>query len=254
MDLIRNFRDKLNEEKSVLGPFMKTCDPAFVEIAGHAGFDFVILDMEHGPTDVMNLQNLVRAAQYADILPIVRVQDASEISIDKVLDIGAMGIQVPQINRPEQAAEVVKAARFAPDGSRGVCRFVRAADYSAKNRYEYFKKANENLVILQLEGQEAIENLEGILEVKGVDIIFIGPYDLSQSLGVPGQVDHPEVHKKMMHIIEKAREKGIVVGTFVDGMENAKLWRSLGVQYISYSVDVGLFFECCRDVVQKYGE
>lgn len=228
MNLINNFKNKIKKSKSVLGPFMKTCDPAFVEIAGHAGFDFVILDMEHGPIDVIGLQNLIRAAQCANVLPIVRVQDASAISIARVLDVGAMGIEVPQINSSKQAQDVVNAARYAPNGNRGVCRFVRAADYSAKDRFNYFKFANEILIILQLEGQEAIDNLEEILEVKGFDIIFIGPYDLSQSLGLPGQVDHPVVHKKMKYIIQKAKEKGIVVSTFVDGMESAKLWMEAG--------------------------
>ncbi len=250
--MLKKFKDNLQKGQNVLGPFMKTSDPAFVEIAGHAGFDFAILDMEHGPIDIIMLQNLIRAAQCSNIFPVVRVQDASEISINKALDVGAMGIQVPQIKSAQQANEVIKAARFSPDGNRGVCRFVRSANYSAKDKFEFFKEANENLLILQLEGTEAIENLEEILEVKGIDIIFIGPYDLSQSLGVPGQVNHPEVHMKMKYIIEKARGKEIVVGTFVDNMENAKLWKGLGVQYISYSVDVGLFYQYCNDIVEKY--
>lgn len=252
MSIVRDFKNKLNEGKSVIGPFMKSCDPAFVEAAGFAGFDFIILDMEHGPTDIMNLQNLLRAAQCANVLPVVRVQDSSEIMIDKVLDSGAFGVQVPQVTNAAQASEAVKAAKFGPEGNRGVCRFVRAAKYSSKDRFEYFKEANENLIILQLEGREAIENLEDILNVKGIDIIFIGPYDLSQSLGVPGQVDHPEVHNKMKHIISEAKKKGIVVGTFVDNMKNAKMWSGIGVQYVSYSVDVGLFYEHCRNLVGDF--
>lgn len=252
MKLVRDFKDKLKEGKSVIGPFMKSCDPAFVETAGFAGFDFVILDMEHGPTDIITLQNLIRAAQCAGVMPVVRVQDASEISIDKVLDAGALGIQVPQVNNSKQAEAAVKAAKFSPEGNRGVCRFVRAANYSSTDRFEYFKQANENLIILQLEGKEAIDNIEDILSVKGIDIIFIGPYDLSQSLGVPGQVDHPEVHDKMKYIISKAKEKGIVVGTFVDNKKNLLLWKDIGVQYLSYSVDVGIFYECCRNIVNDF--
>lgn len=252
MKLVKDFKEKLKAGKSVIGPFMKSCDPAFVETAGFAGFDFVILDMEHGPTDIMNLQNLLRAALCAGVMPVVRVQDTSEISIDKVLDAGALGIQVPQVNNAKQAVEVVKAAKFSPEGNRGVCRFVRAANYSSKDRFAYFKEANQSLIILQLEGREAIENLEEILNVNGIDIIFIGPYDLSQSLGVPGQVDHPEVHNKMKYIIGKARENGIVVGTFVDNMKNALQWRKMGVQYISYSVDVGIFYESCKNTINDF--
>lgn len=106
--------------------------------------------------------------------------------ISEVLDIGTGGIQVPQIVNALDAQKVIKQAKFAPKGMRGVCRFVRAAGYSSKDRYTYFREADETLVILQLEGKEALENMDEIIEVEGIDVIFIGPYDLSQSLGVPG--------------------------------------------------------------------
>ena len=248
--LLGSFKEKLRT-KGVVGPFMKTGDPAFVEVAGYAGFDFVILDMEHGPVDIFNLQNLIRAAQIAGIVPIVRTPDSNETSISKALDVGAMGIQVPQVSNAEQAESVVNAAKFSPQGNRGVCRFVRAADYSAKDRFEYFKDANENLVIIQLEGTEAINNIDDILAVDGIDILFIGPYDLSGSLGLVGQVDHPDVHAAMKKITEKVSAKGKHVGTFVDNEKNAKLWRNNGVSYISYSVDVGIFYEACADIVKR---
>jgi 4-hydroxy-2-oxoheptanedioate aldolase len=246
------FKQKLINKQSLIGPFMKTGDPAFVEIAGYAGFDFVILDMEHGPASIESMQNLIRGAQAAGVVPIVRTPDDTEISIARALDIGAAGVQVPQVSTAAQAKRVVAAAKYAPDGSRGVCRFVRAAHYSSCDRFEYFKGANENLVIIHLEGKEAIDNLDELLEVDGLDILFIGPYDLSSSLGVLGQVDHPKVRECMKEIIRKAAAKGKAVGTFVDNNENARLWRETGVQYISYSVDVGIFYEACRSIVQQF--
>lgn len=252
MEKIKKFKEKLESKQSVIGPFMKTIDPAFVEIAGYANFDFIILDMEHGPIDFVNLQNLIRATQSSNIIPIVRVQDDSEISIDRALDSGAIGVQIPQISNADQAQKAVAAAKFAPEGNRGVCRYVKAAKYSSLDKFEYFRTANELLIILQLEGQEAIDNLDEILRVEGIDIIFVGPYDLSQSLGIAGEMDNPILHDKMKYIIEKAREKNIVVGTFVDDLENASLWKSIGVQYISYSVDVGIFYEKCKEVVESF--
>ncbi len=118
------------------------------------------------------------------LLPIVRVLDLRKEPIAKALDIGATGVQVPQVATPEQVRQVLRAARFAPQGQRGVCRFVRAADYSGLPREQYFQQANDALVVIQLEGKEAIGNLEAILSVGGFDIVFIGPYDLSQSLGL----------------------------------------------------------------------
>ena len=247
--LLKNFKEKLKNAEVVIGPFMKASDPAFVETAGYAGFDFVILDMEHGPCTVETMQNLVRAAVISGSVPIIRTPDSSEESIGKALDIGAFGVQVPQVKNAFQAEEIIKKAKFFPKGERGVCRFVRAADYSAQDKSDYFKSANEAMVILQLEGKEAIENLEEIMHVDGIDIIFIGPYDLSQSLGVPGEINNPKVIEKISYIIEKAKEKGIVVGTFIDNMEAVKTWKEQGILYLSYSVDVGIFFQACKNIV-----
>jgi len=249
--MLDSFVEKLKNGKHVLGPFMKTGDPAFVEIAGYAGFDFVIIDMEHGPTNELALQNHIRAASCAGVLPIVRVGKLDEVSIARTLDVGALGVQVPQIETAEDAALAVRYAKYAPEGMRGVCRFVRAANYSAKDRFEYFKEANRSLLVLMLEGSKAIENMDSIFDVDGIDIVFIGPYDLSQSLGVPGQIDHPLVEERMRFVIEKAKAKGIVVGTFADQPATAKKWKDLGVQYIGYSVDVGIFYEACKSLAES---
>jgi len=250
-ELISNFKNKLFQGKHVLGPFMKTSDPAFVEVAGYAGFDFVILDLEHGPNNICNLQNLIRGAQCSGVLPIVRAPGTDEGVISKILDVGAMGIQIPQVSSAEDVRKVVRASRFSPNGERGVCRFVRAANYSAKDRFSYFKSADENLIIIQLEGLEAVNNLDEILKVDGIDILFIGPYDLSQSVGVPGQIDHPLVVEKMTKIVERARQANKYVGTFVDNIDNALKWKSRGIQYLSYSVDVGLFYEYSVGIVKS---
>jgi 4-hydroxy-2-oxoheptanedioate aldolase len=251
MNTLQAFKDKLSKGEPVYGPFMKTGDAAFVECAGHAGFDFAILDMEHGPVDFFNLQNLIRGAEASGILPIVRTCDSSETAISKALDLGAKGIQVPQIQSAEEAREVIKAAKYFPKGERGVCRFVRAANYSSTPRNEYFESANEALVILQVEGKQVLNQLDSILAVEGLDILFIGPYDLSQSLGVPGQVSHPTVIEAIQGIAEQAKKAGVVIGVFCDTFEAAALWRNAGIQYLSYSVDVGIFTEACASIVNQ---
>jgi 4-hydroxy-2-oxoheptanedioate aldolase len=247
---IKSFREKLKNSYTI-GPFSKTSDPAFIEILGYAQFDFVILDLEHGPNSVETLQNLIRAAQVADILPIVRVKENNLSIIGEGLDIGAAGIQIPKVENAEQAKMYINQVRFVPNGNRGVCRFVRAANYSAQNRFDYFKDADNIIVIMQIEGQEAISKLDEILEVDGIDLIFIGPYDLSQSVGIPGQIDHPLVTEKMMEIINLCNQHNVVVGTFVDNMENALKWKKAGVKYLSYSVDTGIFYEASRALTDK---
>jgi 4-hydroxy-2-oxoheptanedioate aldolase len=251
MELLNKFKKRLKEGKPVFGPFMKSLDPAFIEVAGCSGFDFVILDMEHGPAGFPELQNLIRAALIANTIPIVRTSDSSEVSIARPLDLGALGVQIPQVTSGDMVKACIKAARFFPEGERGVCRFVRAANYSLLKQDEYFRNANEILIIIQLEGKEAILDIDNILKVEGIDIIFIGPYDLSQSLGVPGQISHPLVIEAMNNIVKRARSLGIVVGTFTDTPQSAEMWKKAGVQYISYSVDVGLFANTCTQLVKE---
>lgn len=245
------FREKLSKGP-VLGAFSKTSDPAFVEILGHAGHDFVILDLEHGPNDLKTLEHLIRAAELGGVLPIVRTKEGDLGQIGAVLDIGAGGVQIPQIRSAKEARAVIRRARFGAEGERGVCRFVRAAGYSSVERNEYFREANHALVILQLEGRDAIDAIDDILEVPGIDALFLGPYDLSQSLGVPGQIDHPLVEKEMRRVAEKAAAKGVAVGNFTDKIESLEKWKSLGLRYLAHSVDVGIFYEAAKKIALDF--
>ncbi|MBD1426502.1 HpcH/HpaI aldolase family protein [Sphingobacterium arenae] len=246
---LSRFEEKLANGEIVIGPFSKTSDASMVEAMGYAGFDFIIIDLEHGPNSILNAQHLVRAAEISHTFPIIRVPELNPSHIGKALDIGAKGVQVPQITNAEEAARAISYAKFGPQGERGVCRFVRAANFSDKDRFEYFEQANKSFVILQLEGTEAIQNLEEIINVAGIDIAFIGPYDLSQSLGVPGQVTHEVVIEKMTEIIDKCLKKNIVVGVFTDQLESARYWKNVGVKYISYSVDVGIIQEASKTII-----
>ena len=248
---IKQFREKI-KNNFAFGIFMKTIDPAFVEIAGHSGMDFIILDMEHGSASIETMQNHVRAAQLSNMLPIIRVAHLDELAILQALDIGAAGVQIPKISTVEDARLAVEYSKYHPLGKRGVCRFVRAAAYSSNPREAYFSTANENtLVIIQLEGNNSFNELDAILSVKGIDIIFIGPYDLSQSLGLTGQTSHPFVVDVMQDIVKKAQAVGCTLGTFTDSQETYNLWKNAGVRYLSYSVDVGIFYEACVSLVNQ---
>ena len=249
---MKNLTDLIKEKGFVIGPFMKSSDPAMVEIAGYAGFDFVILDMEHGPVSLQQMQNMIRAANVAGVAAVIRTRDRIPESISQALDIGAQAVQIPQVTTAEEAHTVIQAAKFFPLGSRGVCRFVRAAGYSSIDRKEYFAKANATTqVIIQIEGVLGIKNFDSILEVPGVDILFIGPYDLSQSMGLPGEIDHPDVVAVMKEFVRKANKANKYIGIFTDTLANARLWRDAGVHYLSYSVDVGLYLSICENVVKE---
>jgi 4-hydroxy-2-oxoheptanedioate aldolase len=245
---------KLMGAGPVIGPFSLTTDPALVEIMGWAGFDYVVLDLEHGPSSLQNLQNLVRAAEVAGIYPLVRTKEGNLAMIGEALDVGAGGVVVPQVASARQAEAAVRRARFAPRGERGVNPCVRAARYSAMGRFEYFSAAGEAVIVLQIEGRQAVENLDEILQVDGVDVLFVGPYDLSQSLGVVGQVDHPLVVETITRIVGRCVEKGVCAGLFCSTPEAARHWMGQGARFISYGIDTGLFTAACRSAVKEVRE
>lgn len=245
-------KSAIQERGYVLGPFMKLDSPAVVELAGLGGFDFVIIDMEHGPLDVLTAENMVRAAHLRNVCAIVRVGENNPLMISRALDIGADGVQVPQISNAADAERAVAAAKFYPRGERGVCRYVRAADYSNLPKAEYFKQANrDTAVIIHIEGQEGLKNLDEILKVDGVDVLFIGPYDLSQSLGIPGDVQNPRVTAEVDRILNVAKAAGKIIGIFVEDVALARAYAARGIQYVSYSVDVGLILNQFKAITQQ---
>ena len=204
--------------------------------------------MEHGLSTTETINNHIRASLLTGMAPIVRVKGVDSHAIGSALDMGAIGVQVPNISTAEEAQKAVQSARFHPDGMRGVCRFVRAASYGGTNKEDYFREANQAILILQIEGKKGVENLDEILAVKGYDIIFIGPYDLSQSIGLPGQIDSPEVTSLICEISEKVSKKCAGLGTFSDCIQRGRSTLKLGsFNYIAYSVDISIF----RDAVIK---
>jgi 4-hydroxy-2-oxoheptanedioate aldolase len=242
----------LRKGKTVFGPFCKMHDPTIVELAALAGFDFVILDMEHGPLSIETVQQMVRTAEARGITPVVRVTENRDTLILRALDVGVQCIQVPKISTERDAGEVLKATLFHPHGERGMCRYVRAAAYTAIEKTEHFGKSNDDILsIIHIEGVEGLENLPSILTLEGIDVIFLGPYDLSQSCGVPGQVHHKKVEKHMHDAVALAKNQGKAVGTFVETVEDAKKWAKIGVQYISYAVDVGIILTAFQKITSE---
>ncbi|RAR47246.1 HpcH/HpaI aldolase family protein [Flavobacterium lacus] len=235
----------------MLGIFSKTTDSSFIEAMGHAGYDFVIIDQEHGPVQRDKLYDHVRAAKLGQLKSIVRVSENNHNLIGSALDTGAFGVQVPNISTVLDAKNAIKAARFFPFGNRGVCRFVAAASYGEKAKSDYFSDENKKLLILQIEGTEAISNLNEILELDGFDILFVGPYDLSQSLGVPGQITHTKVREEILKIRARAKENKVKLGSFADNVETYNFLIENDFEYIAYSVDVSLFIEGLKYIKTK---
>jgi 4-hydroxy-2-oxoheptanedioate aldolase len=248
----RNIRAALKQGQVVLGSFFRLPSPDLAEVFGEAGFDFVIIDQEHGAVSVEATANLVRACDLVGMAAIVRIPDSLPWLIQHALDVGALGVQAPQVGTVSDAQRVVRASKFAPVGSRGVCRNVRAARYSARDRFAYMEESNrDTLVVVQIESKEGIGNLAGILSVPGIDVVFLGPYDLSQSLGLPGQVDHPKVRSTMQQAVAACRLAGVAAGVYADSAEAVRHWVGAGVQYVAVGVDTALIYTLTRKFVSE---
>jgi len=241
---------KLKQGEVVIGPFMNCAYPAFIEICGHAGFDFAVIDLEHGSLHTLAAEDLCRAADCVGLAPIVRVRKNDGPQIQRALDIGSAGVQIPQIETIEEAEAAVRSAKYSPLGSRGLSFCTRAGVYGAAGTQITNQMNEASLVVIHIEGQRGLENLEEIISVPQIDVIFLGPYDLSQSLGIPGQVSDPRVIEQMQRAVSTIRNTGKAVGTFADNPEVAKRWIDVGVQYVGLGVDVGIFFKACQALVK----
>jgi len=241
-------KQRLFDGETVIGTFQIIDSPMVSEMIGVAGMDFVIIDQEHGPLTAETSVGMCAAAERAGAAPIVRVASNTASEIQRALDIGAAGVEIPQIETREDAEAAVEHARFDPIGDRGLSLYVRAGGYTGSE--DYTDEQNESVtVIIHIEGERGVENLDEICEVEGIDVLFIGPYDLSQSLGIPGRVEDERVEELMQEVCDRAADHGKVVGTFADNPGMARKWIDAGAQYVAYSVDCGTLTYAYEDVV-----
>jgi 2-keto-3-deoxy-L-rhamnonate aldolase RhmA len=210
--MAHEFRARLKGGETLLGTMVTLASAASAEILAAAGFDWLFIDGEHGPLEARELNEILQAVSHKTAC-IVRVPEAAEVPIKRALDLGAHGIIVPQVNTAEQAADVVRWSRYAPDGARGVG-LARAQGYGQSFR-EYLRSANDEIaVIVQAEHARAVDNIEAIARVPGVDAVLLGPYDLSASLGKMGQIDDPTVVAAIRRVTEVCRAAGMPLGYF----------------------------------------
>ena len=227
----------LREQRPLMGIFTSVPSPPLVKMAGYARFDFVVIDNEHGPAGIETTEHLIRAARGAEIPPIVRVSGANTQEILRTLDIGAAGIQVPQVNTVEQARLVVAAAKYPPVGNRGVAFGTRAAGYGFFGGAGYIEAANtQTVVVTHVETVDAVRNLDDMLRIDGIDVIFIGPTDLSVSMGYPGNPGHPEVQATIADCIKRIAAAGRAPGLMLTGADQFATFAGMGARYLTLSM------------------
>lgn len=241
----------LKNKESAIGTFVKFCDPASVEILALAGFDFFVLDTEHVGMDRQELLHILRAAEASGITPIVRVKENNQVEILQNLDFGYLGVQVPNVDTPDQAVRLVQSVKYTPHGNRGLSPSVRACNYGTMPVHEYVETANqETLIVSHCETVECVNNLDAILQVDGIDVIFIGPMDLSQSLGIPGQTSSREVQDCIAGIKKKVLGSNKALGTTAATPEAAKKLIEQGVQYILLGSDQSMMYKWGKNAIK----
>jgi 4-hydroxy-2-oxoheptanedioate aldolase len=247
-------KDRLREGKPILGVHLPFVAPGIVELVGAAGFHWVLIDCEHGPMDLETTETLIRAAEWAGITPIVRPPRNEASTILRYLDMGAQGIFVPNVHTKVDAEAAVRSAKYYPLGQRGLGGYGRWARRSLSTPLpELVREANENTIVTVLvESVKGVENLHEILSVPGIDVIDVGPADLSQSLGVPGELDNPKVQSCVRGALEKITKAGRTAGYGVANAEQAREHLERGVRSILIGAYT-LFLGAGRDFVKGTG-
>ena len=225
--------------------------PCLAQVLAAAGFDFFMMDMEHGAFSLETVADLAQVGRLAGIVPLVRVPDHGYPWLARPLDAGVMGLMVPRIESRVQVEAVVQAIRYPPAGRRGCGGLTRQVEFGPVSVQEWLGWANEEtLLIVQIEERAALEDIDGILSVPGVDVALVGPNDLSISLGVPGEHGHPIMRAAMERVVEAAARHGVASGLHVRDLEVLTSWRARGMRFLMYSSDVGMLRQAGEEGVR----
>lgn len=245
-----SLRSLLTGGATVLGTWVNTPSPDLVETLGDVGFDCVFLDLEHGEYGPGALAGLLRAARAAGCSGVVRTSHVSAHEIGAALDAGADAVLAPSVSSTDDARAIVAAAHYPPTGSRGAAPMTRAAGYGTTPFVTYRDRIETEVVVgAQIEGPEGIAALDAILETPHLDLAFIGPFDLSQHLGVPGETSHPTVVAAMTDIVERAAARGIATATWAPTAEAARPWVAAGVRLVTVSSSTALFTGAASELI-----
>ena len=241
------FRQRVRDGELLLGQLLlEFFTPGIGPMLDACGLDFVVFDMEHGRCDIALLEIMIASCRGSGIVPMARVPDLNFAPLSRILDIGAQGVMVPRVETRQQTEEIVRQLKYAPQGRRGVALGV-AHDFYRPSGAEFFARANqETIVIIQVETARAFENLDAIVSVPGVDVAWIGHYDLSVSLGLPAQFDHPRLVGAMIDLVRTCRKYGVVPGFLPPNQESAAHWIAEGFRMISLGSDISVFLDGIR--------
>lgn len=241
----------LKEGKPAFGVVITLPSPLAVETLARAGFDWMWIDLEHSPIDLETADRMIQAMQGTETVPIVRVAWNLHWLAKPVLDMGAKGVIMPWVNSKPEAVDAVQALRYPPEGVRGVGASVAARRWGLPTS-EYLKVANQEiLAILQIENIEAVNRIDEILTVPGIDLIFIGPNDLSASMGLLGQTAHPRVEEAIQKVLAATKKAKVPAGILGFSPDDANRRIAQGFQFIAVASDAGLLSSGAKDILRQ---
>ena len=261
---INRVKQALKAGESVVGTMIHEArSPEIPHLLAAAGMDFILVDTEHASPDPETIQNLTRGAKAAGLVPLARVTDNEYFLIARTLDMGVMGVMVPRVDTRKEAERAIASVKYPPQGRRGFGMRPVITDYASTTVQEAIKWSNENtLVILQVESEEAIENLDEITRVPGLDVSLIGFSDLSISLGVPGEFKHKRVLKAIERVFEVCTKNGVSPAIWLPVetssqiplhnsiIEAANLYQEMGMRFLMLGSESRLLLRAATDVVQ----
>jgi 2-keto-3-deoxy-L-rhamnonate aldolase RhmA len=244
---MRDLRQRLQKGETLLGQLLlEFFTPGIGPMLDACGMDFVIFDMEHGRCDIGLMEQMIASCRGSGIVPMARVPDLNFSPLSRVLDVGARGVMVPRVETRQQTEEIVRQLKYAPQGRRGVALGVAHDLYRAAGA-EFFAQANEEItVIIQVETVKAFENLDAIISVPGVDVAWVGHYDLTVSMGIPAQFDNPRVLEAMDELLAVCKRHGVAPGFLPPTPESALHWIRKGFRMMSLGSDIGVFMDGMR--------
>ena len=245
-------RQKLKEGQATLGCFLGMGSPTVAEQMAHCGFDFIVIEMEHNGLDLAQVQHMLMAVNGTEAIPMVRLPNSDQVFIQRSLDIGALGIVVPLLRSAEQARSVIAATRYPPAGTRGFGP-LRASHYTL-DYPDYLARANENILVsFLLETREAMEDLEEITAVPGVDALYLGMWDLYLSHGIsPLEMPHPEMDRLVERAIAVCRTHNVALGMGSATPQEVAHWRQRGLTFLGYGPDFVLLSNAAQAGIDAF--
>lgn len=248
----RSFRHRVLSNEPLIGTFVNAGSAIATEILTRVGFDWLLLDLEHGSGNEAGLVNQLHAMNGSTVAPIVRIESASRVRATRALDQGAIGVMVPRCESAAEVCEAIRHLRFPPQGVRGVATMTRAGQFGAVPVAEIGRQ-NETVVgVIQIETQGAMAELDAIAGIDGVDVLFLGPSDLSYALGVPGQLDHPTFLGAVRAISAAARSQGKAAGVLLPNMKLVPSFVEAGYTFVAVGSDSAILLQGGRTLVEGF--